>query len=287
MINRLPAYRFDRGTAVVTGAAGGIGEQLAHGLARRGSSLVLLDRDAVRLNDVAASIGADHPDVSVRTLVVDLGDRGALDHAAAQLCADHPDTTLLINNAGVALTGEFAQLTLDEFDWLMAINFHAPVRLTHHLLPLITRQPGGHVVNVSSLFGLIAPAGQSAYCASKFGLRGFSEVLRGELAAAGTGVTTVHPGGIRTRIAVDARIGANVAAEAAAGGLREFDKLLTFPADRAAEMIIDAVEHRRPRLLIGLSAQVPDALARLFPTHNMAVYLRLARAARRLARRTN
>lgn len=285
MTNRPEAYRFDRGTAVLTGAAGGIGEQLAHGLARRGSDLVLLDRDGVRLADVAAAIGADHPDVAVRTLVVDLADRTALDRAAAQILADHPQTTLLINNAGVALTGEFAQLTLDEFDWVMTINFGAPVRLTHHLLPLITRRPGGHVVNVSSLFGLIAPAGQSAYCASKFGLRGFSEVLRGELAGSGTGVTTVHPGGIRTRIAVDARIGVNVAADRAAGGLRELDKLLTFPADRAAEMIIAAVEHRRPRLLIGMSAQVPDALARLFPAHNMAVYRGLARATRRLHRR--
>ena len=113
--------------------------------------------------------------------------------ALAQRIAErHPAIGLLVNNAGIALGGMFEQLTVDEFEWLMDVNFRAPMLLTRHLLPALTARPGSHLVNVSSVFGLIALPGQSAYCASKFALRGFSEVLRGELAGR-VGVTTVHP----------------------------------------------------------------------------------------------
>lgn len=272
-------YRFAEATAVVTGAAGGIGEHVAYGLAVRGSNLVLIDRDGGRLDAVAATVRERHPGRSVTALVVDLADRAALDAAAERILAEHPRIDLLVNNAGVALGGDFARLTLDEFDWVMDINFHAPVRLTHHLLPALTAQPGGHLVNVSSLFGLIAPPGQSAYCASKFGIRGFSEVLRAELAGSGTGVTTVHPGGIKTRIATDARVGVNIPADEAEKGRRDFATLLTIPPEDAAEQIIDGIEHRRPRVLIGMSAKIPDVLARLFPAHSMKVFSRLVGAA--------
>lgn len=278
-------YRFAEGTAVLTGAASGIGEQLAYGLAVRGSDLVLIDRDGERLESVAATVRDRHPGLSVSTLVLDVADRNALDAAAEQILREHPRITLLVNNAGVALGGDFERLTLDEFDWVMDINFHAPVRLTHHLLPALTASPGGHLVNVSSLFGLIAPGGQSAYSSSKFAIRGFSEVLRTELAERGTGVTTVHPGGIRTRIAATARVGVNIPADEAEQGKRDFAKLLTFPPEKAAELIIDGIEHRRARVLIGLSAKLPDALARLLPVHNMAVFSRLVGAAGSAAKR--
>ncbi len=195
----LPEFDFTSGTALVTGAASGIGEQLAQGLAARGSALVLLDRDAEGLAEVAAQIGTAHPSLPVQTLVVDLADRAGLGEVARQLATDHPDLTLLVNNAGVALGGRFDQLTLEEFDWVMAVNFGAPVTLTHALLPLLKTHPGSHIVNVSSIFGIIGPAGQSAYSSSKFALRGFSEVLRAELAEDAVGVTVVHPGGIRTQ----------------------------------------------------------------------------------------
>ena len=121
----------------------------------------------------------------------------------------------------------------------MDINFRAPVRLTHHLLPALTARPGGHLVNVSSLFGLIAPPGQSAYASSKFAIRGFSEVLRSELALTGTGVTTVHPGGIRTRIAETARVGVNISAEEAEKGKRDFPSSSRSPPTRPPALIID------------------------------------------------
>jgi NAD(P)-dependent dehydrogenase (short-subunit alcohol dehydrogenase family) len=147
----------------------------------------------------------------------------------------------------------------------MAINFAAPVALCRGLLPALRASAGSHIVNVSSLFGLIGPPGQSAYSSSKYALRGFSEVLRHELAPAGIGVTTVHPGGIRTRIAETARVAANATPEQERAGKAAFAKLLTYPADKAAAQILDGVERRKGRVLIATSAVVPDILARLFP----------------------
>jgi short-subunit dehydrogenase len=258
--------RFDfTGTAVLTGAASGIGAALAPLLAARGMDLVLLDRDAERLDAVAASVRSASPGRSVDAVVADLADAGQLREAADRIVVDHPGTTLLVNNAGVALGGRFDQVTLEEFEWVMDVNFRAAVRLTHALLPVLQAHPGAHLVNVSSLFGLMAPAGQAAYSSSKFAVRGFTEALRHELAGDGIGVTSVHPGGIATRIAETARAGSGVDAAEAEQGRREFARLLRYPADRAAQRIVEAVERRRPRLLIGASAVLPDILVRLAP----------------------
>jgi short-subunit dehydrogenase len=262
---RLAPYVFAGGTAVVTGAAGGIGAALAHGLARRGSSLVLLDRDAAGLGTVAGAIRAAHPELAVTTYEVDLADAAATLRTADELAAAHPEITLLVNNAGVALAGRFDQVTLEEFDWLLEVNLRAVVRLTHALLPALKAHPGSHLVTVSSLFGLVAPAGQAAYATSKFAVRGFTEALRHELADDGVGVTCVHPGGIRTRIAADARVGSGVPAAEGEQGKRDFAKLLTMDPAKAAETILTAVERRRPRRLVGWSAVVPDLLVRLAP----------------------
>lgn len=269
-------YIFAGRTAVLTGAASGIGEQLAHGLAARGSHLVLIDRDAVRLDGVAATIRAGHPELTVRAEVADLADLDAI----AGLAATIPRLGLLVNNAGIALGGLFEHLTVDEFESVLDVNFRAPVRLTHALLPALLAAPGSHLVNVSSLYGLIAPAGQSAYSASKFALRGFSEVLRAELAGR-VGVTTVHPGGIRTRIAASAKVGAGVPAAMVTGRRRSIDALLSYPASKAAAEILTAVERRRARVLIAASAKVPDLLARLLPVSHMKLVDRLSAAAAR------
>jgi short-subunit dehydrogenase len=283
-MRRLAPYRFAGRTAVLTGAAGGIGEQLAHGLAARGSNLVLIDRDVVRLDGVAAAVRAAHPGLTVETMVVDLADSGAVTAAAGRILRAHPAIGLLINNAGVALGGLFEQLTLEEFEWVLDINFRAPLVLIHHLLPALTATPGSHLVNVSSLYGLIAPAGQSAYSASKFALRGLSEVLRAELAAHGTGVTTVHPGGVRTRIAENARIGSGVARDDAERNQALFASLLTYPPTKAAQEILDGVHRRKARVLIAASARIPDVLARLAPVSHMRLLGALTSA---LARRAS
>ena len=273
-------YQFAGGTAVVTGAASGIGEALAVLLAARGSNLVLVDRDKERLADVADRLRVTHPALALTTHVADLSDDEQTAALAATLTAEHPGTTLLVNNAGVALGGRFDQVTLEEFDWVMAVNFRSVVRLTHAFLPVLKAHPGAHVVNVSSVFGIFAPAGQAAYSASKFAVRGFSEALRHELAENGVGVTVVHPGGIRTRIAESARTGSGVSAEEYEQGRRQFAKLLTMPPETAAAMIVEAIEKRRPRLLIGWSAKVPDVLVRLMPGSYWKLIARRAAPAR-------
>ena len=283
-MTRLAPYRFAGGTAVVTGAASGMGERLAHGLGARGSHLVLLDRDADRLATVVAAVRAASPTVDVASVVVDLADRAATESVADALVRDHPRITLLINNAGVALGGRFDQVTLEEFEWVLEINLRAPVLLTHRLLPTLLASPGSHLVNVSSLYGLVAPPGQAAYSTSKFGLRGFSEVLRSELAPRGVGVTTVHPGGIKTRVAESARVPVGASADEVAAERARFSGLLTYPADKAAEEILEAVHQRQGRLLIAWSARIPDVLARLLPTSNMRVLGRLTELATRLRR---
>jgi short-subunit dehydrogenase len=274
-------YQFAGGTAVVTGAASGIGAALAVQLAARGSSLVLVDRDKDRLGDVADRLRGAHPGLTLATHVADLSDDEQTAELAATLAAEHPETTLLVNNAGVALGGRFDQVTLEEFDWVMAVNFRSVVRLTHALLPALKAHPGAHLVNVSSVFGIFAPAGQAAYSASKFAVRGFSEAVRHELAENAVGVTVVHPGGIKTRIAESARTGAGVSVEEYEQGRKQFAKLLTMPPETAAALIMEAIEKRRPRLLIGWSAKVPDVLVRLLPGSYWKLVARRAAPAKR------
>lgn len=272
-------FDFTRGTAIVTGAASGIGEQLAYTLARRGSALVLVDRDADRLEMVAKAADSitDRP---LTRYVTDLSDDAATHALGDTLATAHPDTTVLINNAGVALGGTFEQVSEEEFDWLLAINLRAVITLTRKLLPVLRANPGSHLVNLSSLFGLIAPPGQVAYATSKFAVRGFTEALRAELAG-DVGVTVVHPGGIRTRIAETARVAAAASPAQEAAGKASFARLLTFPPERAAEQIVAAIETRRPRLLIASSARVPDLAARMAPVR----YPALLKIVQRLADR--
>jgi short-subunit dehydrogenase len=276
-MSRLEPYTFTGRTAVLTGAASGIGEQLAYGLAARASDLVLVDVDSARLSEVVSRISASYPGVSLASHVVDLSSREAVERLALSLTESLPALGLLINNAGIALGGRFSQITVEEFETVMNVNFRAPMLLTHALLPLLTATPGSHLVNVSSLFGLIAPPGQSAYSASKFALRGLSQVLYAELGEVGVGVTTVHPGGVRTRIAENARVGSGVPSEEVAPNRELFAKLLSYPPSKAAAEILDAVARRKARVLIANSAKLPDMLARLFPVGHQSIIRRASR----------
>jgi short-subunit dehydrogenase len=256
---------FEGGTAVVPGAASGIGAALAAGLAARGSHLVLLDRDDEGVARVAESIGTGAPHLHIATYVVDLADTDATAKIGGTVARAHPDTTLLINNAGIALAGRFDQVDAAQFDAVMAVNFHAVVTLTRALLPALTAHPGSHLVALSSVFGIIGPPGQTAYCASKFAVRGFLESLRGELAPAGVGVTCVHPGGVRTNIARNALVGPRLPTAQWEAGRDAFSRMLTLDPADAAAAILRAVHRRRPRVLVGRDAVVLDTLARLFP----------------------
>jgi short-subunit dehydrogenase len=279
-------YVFEGGTAVVTGAASGIGAALAAELAERGSHLVLLDRDADGLAAVATRVRAMSTAaptaVRVTEYVADLGDPATAVATGDALAAAHPDTTLLINNAGIALAGRFDQVDAAQFDAVMAVNFHAVVTLTRALLPVLTSRPGSHLVNLSSVFGLLAPPGQTAYCASKFAVRGFTESLRGELKPAGVGVTCVHPGGVKTNIARHALVGPGLPVAEWEAGRDAFEQVLSLEPADAAETILRAVHRRRPRALVGRDAVILDKLARLLPSGSGSL---LAAAARRGTRR--
>lgn len=273
----LPPFSFAGASAVLTGAASGMGEMMAHQLAGRGTHLVLVDRDGERLTAVADAIRTAHPALTVHTDVTDLADPVAVTALVERVLSVSPRVDLLVNNAGVAFGGAFIDLSAEEFDWVLAINFAAPVALCRGLLPALRQAPGSHIVNVSSVFGLIGVSGQSAYAASKFALRGFSEVLRQELAPLRVGVTTVHPGGIRTRISETARMAAAYTAEQEAAGKAAFAQLLTYPADRAAARILDGVHHRQGRVLVAPSAVALDLLGRVLPARYPAVLRRWAR----------
>lgn len=251
--------------AAVTGAASGIGRALAIELANRGAHVALSDVDEAGL---AETVGrCEGRGVKVTSQVLDVSDRDAVFAWAEQVVADHGAVHLIVNNAGVALSATVEHMTDDDIRWLMDINFWGVVHGTQAFLPHLKTSGEGHVVNISSVFGLIGIPTQSAYCASKFAVRGFTDALRVELEIERSCVsaTTVHPGGIRTNIARNARMDASadrIAGEADRAR-REFDRVARTSPDRAAQRIIEAVLRDRRRLLIGADARVFDLVSRL------------------------
>lgn len=275
-------FRIQGGVGLVTGAASGIGAALALALARRSCVLVLVDRDAAGLEATAAA--AQAAGVPVETRILDLADAGAIRALPAAVEARFGRLDLLVNNAGVALGGRFAEIHLDDFEWLMDVNLRAVVRMCHAFLPMLLARPNAQIVNLSSLFGLIAPPGQVAYATSKFAVRGFSEALRHEHAGTGLGVSVVHPGGVATAIARDARAPRPPADPEAAAAMRiaeevgraAFERLLTLPAQAAAEAIVAGIERRAPRILIGRDARNAALIQRLMPAGYWAMIARLS-----------
>jgi short-subunit dehydrogenase len=251
--------------AAVTGAGSGIGRALAEELARRGAHLALADVDEEALAEVAGSCAGEG--VKVTTCRLDVAQRSAVEAWAASVVEEHGRVDLVVNNAGVALLAEVAAMDLDDLEWLVGVNFFGVVHGTKAFLPRLIERGEGHIVNVSSVFGLLAVPTQSAYCAAKFAVRGFTEALRTELEIARCGVscTTVFPGGVRTNIARRARVEESIAA--AAGGRQgvaeRFERICLTRPPAAARRILAAVEHDRARLLIGPDARFIDLLSRL------------------------
>ncbi len=263
---------------VLTGAASGIGAQLTVQLAAKRAHLALVDRDEAGLAAVAAQAGASGTVISMHKL--DVSDEAGIAALPAAVLAEHGHVTVLINNAGVALAGTFEEASLEDFAWLMNINFWGAVRLTRAFLPQLRVEPAAQIVLLSSIFGLIGPPGQTAYAASKFAIRGFGESLRHELQATRIGVTIVHPGGVATNIARDTRIGKNVDPVAAQAGIAQFQTMLKTRPEAAAARIIQGVEKREKRVLIGADAYQIDIIQRLLPVRYWRV---IGRGARKLS----
>jgi short-subunit dehydrogenase len=278
------AHRFQlAGTvALITGAASGIGAALATGLAAKGCSLLLVDRDSEGLGTIARRI-REHG-AAVETRVVDLVDAEAIRALPDWAAESFGHLDILINNAGVALGGRFDETHLEDFEWLMDINLRAVVRMCHAFVPMLRARPAAQIVNLSSLFGLIAPPGQVAYCTSKFGVRGFSEALRHEYAGTGLGVTVVHPGGVATAISRNARgrrpptdpDAAKRAAVEDEKAREAFGKFLTLAPTDAAAAIIRGIEARAPRIVIGKDARNAALIQRLMPVGYWKMMVRLS-----------
>lgn len=257
--------------AVVTGAGSGIGRELAYGLARRGARLALSDVDEAGLAVTAAqavSLGA-----TVHTARLDVSDRAAVQTYAEQVASHHGVVHQVYNNAGIAGAGT----TILDSDWsaydrVLAVNLWGVLHGTRAFLPHLVASGDGHVINISSLNGIMAQPELSAYCVSKFGVRGFTETLRSEMLLAGhpVQVTVVHPGGVRTNIARSAladanTLGVELSPEQQRRARIYDEKLLKLPAEKAATVILDSVEAGRPRVLVGVDAKFVDLLVRVAP----------------------
>jgi NAD(P)-dependent dehydrogenase (short-subunit alcohol dehydrogenase family) len=250
--------------AAVTGAASGIGRATAEALARRGCALALSDVNAEALEVTAQACRA--LGVQVRTTRVDVSRRDQVQAWADDTAREFGGVQIIVNNAGVALGATVEDTSYEDFEWLMGINFWGVVHGTRAFLPHLRQAGEGHVVNVSSLFGLIALPTQAAYNASKFAVRGFTDALRQELEVegCGIGVTCVHPGGIKTRIARSART-VQRAGWLDGSSQAEFERLFSTSPRRAAECIVAAILGNHRRELIGADAYLLDLVQRVMP----------------------
>lgn len=272
--------RITEAAAAITGAASGIGRALAYELTTRGCDVALADRDEAGLASIAREITGGRK-VTVHRL--DVSDPTAISEFAAAATRAHPALNILINNAGVALGGTFAEISQADMEWLFNINFWGVVHGTRAFLPHLSRQHEAHIVNLSSIFGIVAPAGQSAYAAAKFAVRGFSESLRHELATAQSPVklSVVHPGGVATAIARNARMGQGMTDNARrVESIERFERLARTTPKDAALRIIQGIERNEPRILIGSDARAMDLLQRFMPgTYWKVMARRLEKAA--------
>ncbi|OBJ69448.1 SDR family oxidoreductase [Mycobacterium sp. 1274756.6] len=269
--------------AVITGAGSGIGRSLAVKLAERGARLALSDIDAE-----AAATTAGQCEALGATAVpfqLDVADRAAVYAHADEVKEQFGKVNLVFNNAGVALSADVIDMEWDDFEWLMGINFWGVAYGTKAFLPHLIESGEGHLVNVSSVFGLMGIPSQSAYNAAKFAVRGFTEALRQEIRTARypVGVTCVHPGGIKTNIAVNARgIPDDVDPEQIRKG---FELIAITRPDSAARIILRGVERNKPRVLIGPDARIFDAIPRTIGPRYQDVAAPLYRLGRGVAGR--
>ncbi|MEP5763425.1 MAG: SDR family NAD(P)-dependent oxidoreductase [Halieaceae bacterium] len=247
--------------AVITGAGSGIGRGLAVALNRAGCVLELSDINTEALVETRAAL--ERKELAFHLEQVDVADRSAMEQWAAAVGERRQRVDIVVNNAGVALGGNAEDNSIEDIEWLMGINFWGVVYGCKAFLPWLRKSPAAHLVNISSVFGIIAVPTQSAYNAAKFAVRGYTEALRQELADSSIHVCCVHPGGVQTNIARAARTDHD--AEQAAEFADRFEEMAKTSPDSAAEQIMNAMLRRKKRLLIGHDAKLITLISRLFP----------------------
>jgi NAD(P)-dependent dehydrogenase (short-subunit alcohol dehydrogenase family) len=249
--------------AVVTGAGSGIGRAVSVLLAQHGCRLALADVNRAGLDETASQVRAQGVAASVHE--VDVSDRARMQRFVEEVLHEHGRVNILINNAGVSVNGRFEDQSLEDFEWLMGVNFWGVVYGCKLFLPHLMAADEAHIVNISSVFGLVGVPQQSSYCASKFAVRGFSESLRAELKSTRVGVTSVHPGGIATNIAAASRVaGDDKLHESHARTVKMFRKMM--PPEQAAQQIVRGITGNRTRVLITRESHLVDFARRVAPT---------------------
>lgn len=257
--------------AAITGAASGIGRALAVNLAAKGCHLAVSDVNEDGLRETAAIIGS--AGVKVTAHRVDVSDRSQVEQYAREVVAAHGRVHLIINNAGVSVSETLEDITYEDFEWLMGINLWGVIYGSKAFLPYLKQQDEGHIVNISSIYGVITPPCNGAYCTAKFAVRGFTETLDQELKGTNVRVTCVHPGGIKTNIARNARFyKASDPSISRDEAMAIFDRFMTrTTADEAARIIIAGIEKEKHRIMVGADAVILDVLKRLFPVASQAL----------------
>jgi len=254
--------------AVITGAGSGIGRATSLLLAERGCRLALADVDAAGLAETQRQAAVFGRDVS--THIVDVSDKSRMKSFVAEVIERHGGANILVNNAGVSVNGRFEDQSLEDFEWLIGINFWGVVYGCKLFMPHLLAAEEAHIVNISSVFGLVGVPQQTSYCASKFAVRGLSESLRAELVGTRVGISCVHPGGIATQIAANSRVSGDETMQAAhLQAVKKFKKMM--PPTEAAAQIVNGIDHNRPRVLITRETHFLDFMRRIAPSASNAL----------------
>jgi len=250
--------------AAITGAASGIGRSLAINLSNEGCDLAITDIDKDGLQETAGMI--ENRAIKVTTHLVDVASRDQVYKFAEDVVSEHGRVNIIINNAGVALAETLEDVTYQDFEWLLGVNFWGVVYGSKAFLPFLKEQPQAHIVNISSVHGLFTNPNVGPYCTSKFAVRGFTQTLCQELKGTNVKVSCVHPGGIKTNIVRNARFyKASKPDRNHEQAVEEFDKICFTTADKAARIIIRGIKKGKTRILVGPDARVYDLMQRLFP----------------------
>ena len=267
--------QFEGKVVVITGAGSGMGREMALIAARQGASVAVSDwseQGLAETVDLLKAAGARE----LRSDVVDVSDRAAVAALAEAVVEQFGRVNMLVNNAGVTVTGDFEEMSYEDFDWIVGVNFNGVINGTKEFLPHLIASGDGHLVNISSLFGLVSMPGQTAYNATKYAVRGFTEALREEMLINGhpVGVTCVHPGGIKTGIARNGRKTASQDAEAVDSLFEK--KLARMTPDKAAQIILKGALAGKARVLVGIDAHAVHHFAKFTGSRYQDIVARLA-----------